>query len=625
MKIHFICENTHILKSIARFWPKNNHNLSNMKHKYLFSLLLGVIIAGVLSSNTEPDITVKREKEPLRITDIKQLENGNFIVTEKGSKRATIYSPDFSKIEKEITFGQTPTGIAVNNEKAFITLFDNAGELAIVNTTTGTIENRIPLKSGPNGPVLSPDRSKLYVSNQFSNNVQEIDLNTLKVTREADVLREPRDGVTDPEGKLLFVTNFLPAQRADVDTVAACVSVIDLTTFRKIKDIQLYNGSNALRGICMSPDGKYVFVTHNLGRFQVPTNQLQQGWMNTSGVSIIETKTLRLQGTVLLDDPERGAAGIWDVKCTPEKLIISHSGTHEVSLIDYPEFIRRFEGYANKEALAYDLRFLYGMRDRVPLTGNGPRKFIIRQNQLIVPTYFSDDLNFVSLADKGVTSFPLVNNRTETNEQKGEKYFNDAALCFQNWQSCNGCHPGEGRTDGMNWDLMNDGLGNSKNCKSMLFSHVTPPSMISGIRDKAETAVRKGFTHIQFMDCPEEMAVCVDDYLKSLRAVPSPYLVNGELSEKAKKGRKVFEQLNCAECHSGPYFTDLKMHRIGDDIEFEKGWDTPTLREVWRTAPYLFDGRAADMQEVFEVHKHGINKKVSQKEIEELTEYVNSL
>lgn len=71
----------------------------------------------------------------------------------------------------------------------------------------------------------------------------------------------------------------------------------------------------------------------------------------------------------------------------------------------------------------------------------------------------------------------------------------------------------------------------------------------------------------------------------------------------------MFEKLKCGECHSGPYYTDMKMHRIGEDIEFEKGWDTPTLIEVWRTAPYLFDGRAATMEEVFEVHKHGIDKK----------------
>ena len=56
-----------------------------------------------------------------------------------------------------------------------------------------------------------------------------------------------------------------------------------------------------------------------------------------------------------------------------------------------------------------------------------------------------------------------------------------------------------------------------------------------------------------------------------------------------------------------------------------KGWDTPTLREVWRTAPYLFDGRAATMKEVFDVYKHCIDKKISSKEADELAEYVNSL
>ena len=69
----------------------------------------------------------------------------------------------------------------------------------------------------------------------------------------------------------------------------------------------------------------------------------------------------------------------------------------------------------------------------------------------------------------------------------------------------------------------------------------------------------------------------------------------------------------------------MKMHRIGDDIEFEDGWDTPTLVEVWRTAPYLFDGRAATMEEVFYVFRHGIDGKITRKEAEALAEYVNSL
>ena len=64
---------------------------------------------------------------------------------------------------------------------------------------------------------------------------------------------------------------------------------------KKIKDIQLANGSNALRGMTLSPDNRYLLVTHNLGRFQVPTSQLQQGWMNTSAVSLVNVQTLNLK------------------------------------------------------------------------------------------------------------------------------------------------------------------------------------------------------------------------------------------------------------------------------------------------------------------------------------------
>lgn len=52
----------------------------------------------------------------------------------------------------------------------------------------------------------------------------------------------------------------------------------------KMKDIKLANGSNALRDICISSDGNYIYVSHNLGRYTVPTSQLQQGWMNTSAL-----------------------------------------------------------------------------------------------------------------------------------------------------------------------------------------------------------------------------------------------------------------------------------------------------------------------------------------------------
>ncbi len=588
-----------------------------MKRIFITLTLLTVAIFAVAAAENT---------SPLYTTDIAISDSGELVMTQKGRNSVDIYSADGTTVVRRIPMPSTPTGLVISGDVAYVTTFETKGSVEIVSLSKGAIEGSIEVGSGACSPSLTSDGATLYICNQFAGNISKIDVAKRQVVGSVRVLREPKSAVISLDGKYLFVSNFLTAQAATLDHVSASVSVIELASFTKIKDIQLSNGSNALRGITQSPDGKYIYVSHNLGRYTVPTSQLLQGWMNTSAFSIINTNTLEFEGSIIVDDPERGAAGIWDIECDDEHIYITHSGTHEVSVIKHPEMLSRFQAYPNKANLDYDLRFLYGLRTRVPLVGNGPRNMAVRGKEIIVPTYFADMLNFVDVNDKNrVTSQNMNPGRTETAEEKGEKYFNDATFCFQNWQSCNGCHPGDGRADGLNWDLMNDAVGNPKNCKSLLFSHVTPPSMISGIRESAELAVRKGFTHIQFFNVAEEYAASVDEYLKALRPVPSPYLVDGELSAKAVEGRKVFNRLKCNDCHSGAYYTDMKMYRIGDDIEFEAGWDTPTLREVWRTAPYLFDGRAVTMHEVFAVYKHGIEGKVSKKDIEALTEYVLSL
>ncbi|GAI04340.1 unnamed protein product, partial [marine sediment metagenome] len=123
---------------------------------------------------------------------------------------------------------------------------------------------------------------------------------------------------------------------------------------------------------------------------------------------------------------------------------------------------------------------------------------------------------------------------------------------------------------------------------------ITPPAMITGIRPRAKDAVRAGIEHILFQECPESYAVAIDTYLKSLQKVPSPHLVNEKLSRNAKRGRKIFKKSGCIECHPPPLYTDLKKYDIGTGRGTEKNlaFDTPTLIEIWRTAPYLYDGRA---------------------------------
>lgn len=307
---------------------------------------------------------------PFFYSDIAISSKGEVVITEKGMKRIRFFSIDGKQELRTISLDESPTGLALDETHLYVTTFDNIGKLHIIELKSGVIKKTIVTGSGACSPLLDLSKSRLYVCNQYQNTISEIDLNSRCLSRTVKVQREPKSVLLSRDGKYLFSTNYLPAQQANIDEVAACVSVIGVDDFTKIKDIKLANGSNALRGMCLSPDGRYIYVTHNLGRFTVPTSQLQQGWMNTSAFSIIDVARQEYLGTVIVDEPERGAAGIWGISCNENFLFITHSGTHEISVIDQKAMLDKFLAYPNKKMLDYDLRFLYGLRKRIPLKGN---------------------------------------------------------------------------------------------------------------------------------------------------------------------------------------------------------------------------------------------------------------
>jgi cytochrome c peroxidase len=285
------------------------------------------------------------------------------------------------------------------------------------------------------------------------------------------------------------------------------------------------------------------------------------------------------------------------------------------------------------EDVQNDLSFMYGLRRRIKLQGNGPRGIAVVGDKVYAAEYFTDSLAIAELDTDTFTkaSSVALGPKIELTEiRKGKKNFNDADMCFQKWQSCASCHPGDGRNDALNWDLLNDGIGNPKNTKSLLLAHVTPPAMITGIRESAEVAVRAGMRHIQFAVYEEENVAAIDEYLKSLKPLPSPYLVRGKLSRAAQRGKKVFEDAGCSSCHSGKLLTDMQKYDVGTGKGREQGleFDTPTLVEIWRSAPYLNDGRAATIEEVITKFnpddKHGITSNLTTKQKNDLAQFVLS-
>ena len=103
-------------------------------------------------------------------------------------------------------------------------------------------------------------------------------------------------------------------------------------------------------------------------------------------------------------------------------------------------------------------------------------------------------------------------------------------------------------------------------------------------------------------------------YVSSLEEYPrSPARgTNGSPTLLGQNGRQHFEALSCFACHSGKDFTDSTLgifHNVGTLKPSSgsrlglplTGIDTPTLRGLAHTAPYLHDGSAPDLASVFNV------------------------
>ncbi|MDR1982022.1 MAG: beta-propeller fold lactonase family protein [Tannerellaceae bacterium] len=581
-------------------------------------------------------------------SEIRYLSPGAMAVDEKQSLIYTTLTTAKAIAVTDIAAGQTtgqiklkqnPNGILLSPDAStlFVSTGDAAGTVNVIALPAKKVKSTIPTGHTPEGMVLSADNKFLYVANRFSNTVSVIDVAKGKVIKNIPAIREPRSLCMTPDGKTIAVANFLPAEASTAPVVAAQITLIDAATNTVRTHVTLASGAQSLAGISCSSDGRYLYAVHLLSRFNVPVTQLDRGWVNTNALSIIDLADRSLYATVLLDDVDRGAANPYGI-CTGEngELYIALSGSHELMTIDmnglHESLSALFKGeekdayVRNKEELSSSLSFISPYKKRTALKGRSPREVVYAGGRIYVSSRFSPFIEAVSAEGGQPVALVLGEEPEPDGIRRGELAFCDASICYQQWQSCASCHP-DGRADGLNWDQQNDGLGNPKNTKSLLYSHVTPPSMITGIRESAEAAVRSGILHTLQTRQPETLAVDIDDYLKSMRPLESPFLREYKKRDPKQTGKKLFEQAGCAQCHEGKYLTDLTKYDIGNDAG--RPFDTPALNEIWRTAPYLYDGRAATLQEVFTIYntndKHGFTKNLSKEELDALILYINTL
>ena len=111
---------------------------------------------------------------------------------------------------------------------------------------------------------------------------------------------------------------------------------------------------------------------------------------------------------------------------------------------------------------------------------------------------------------------------------------------------------------------------------------------------------------------------------------------DGTLTASAQAGKLAFAANNCTTCHSGTQFTDSAVNVLHDVGTLKPasgsrlggaltGLDTPTLRGVWNTAPFLHDGSAATLDAAILAHTNVTKPAAGSQAMTDLVNYLKQI
>lgn len=557
-------------------------------------------------------------------------------ITEQTAKQIDVFTVATNTVTKSIKVPNEPTGIAVSAEgdKMFVTCSSErwpSGMLFVIDAASGLINKKIPVGHMARSPVLSPDGSIVYVCNWLENTISFVDITSGKETKRVPAIKEPYSVAVSKDGKFLIVANMIPDGVATDTTMACKVCFINTSTGKIDKTIKLPNGSHSTMNITLTPDGKYAFIPHLIGRVNLPATTLEQGWVHSNNLAIVDMETQTLYNDVELDDSQNGYANPWNTVCTDDGkwLCVAYAGYDVVTIIDLPGMLKKLVG---KGDVSHEFTFIRELKKNVITQVKSARSIVAIGSKIYVTGIFSQSINSIDVnaSTLSATKFALADEKAITAERKGEALFYDANLCVGHWQSCHSCHPFT-RPDGLNWILSDSYLSAPKNVKSMLMTFQTPPTNWACKRDNAFESVRSGIRLELQIEPTADVSLALDTFLMRLKPVPSPKLVKGKLSTAAEKGKQLYNdntKTDCSYCHPAPLFTDLKRHNSGtvDNADPTLEWDSPSIIECWRTAPYNHIGSHETIED--NLKQPGHSKKIttlSQDEFDNLVQYILSL
>jgi len=545
-------------------------------------------------------------------------------------------STDTMEVLFEVPVGRHPRSLAAGADGSLWVTNQDDATVSVLDVSGAPLHTiALPRASRPFGIVMNSARGVAYVALQASGELAELDLATFSVKRRVPVGPWATGLAVDASGARLFVTRFLSSPQAGEFSELAAESLEVVRRFELALDpgpdteATARGVPNYLRSVVPSPDGTALWVP-------AKKDNILRGLARDGEALTFETSVRSMISIIDLSSNDERFLERTDMNNRSLGLSLAFS-----PLGDYA-FVGLLGNNGVEIIDTYNRKIVAGTME----LGKAPDGLVLDdKGRLYVNSFLSRSVVILDASEiLASTNFGLpelaevvVSTAEKLDPQvlAGKIVFYDASdlrMGKDGYISCAVCHL-DGLDDGQVWDFTDRGEG-LRNTTTLLGKRGIAEGRLhwSGNFDEVqdfEHDIRGAFGGVGFLSdevfnegtrnttlgdskaglSPELDAMSA--YVTSLdRVHDSPFRdPDGSLTVEGLRGRDIFLQAGCPACHGGSDFTNSASgtvydvgtitaasgKRLGQTLE---GIDTPTLRGIWETAPYLHDGSAASLGEV---------------------------
>jgi YVTN family beta-propeller protein len=566
----------------------------------------------------------------------------------QGSDQVRVLDAVTYKETKAIHVGHIPRGFSLSPDGARLYIANTWDDtISIIDTVSLAVVATWPVGAEPTNVVEDRAGKYLFVANRISNDVAVLNAQTGQELKRLAAGRGASYITPSPDGSRLYVTHVYPNPAAQRGIPQSEITVIDTARAMVVDRIPL-NGIAHGFHIAFSADGRLGVAATMHPKNLVPLAHLEHGGAFADTLQLFGADIGPAPIEAPLDELERYAARPFAVAISADKsrLYVTSGGSEIVTVIDLPKLLRFIR--THKPPFATDLAASANYVVTRIAVGNDPRglAFTPDNRHLLVANRLSDTLSVIDTHTNRVVSTVALEGPKELSVLRhGEQTFYTARYSFQGQIGCANCHI-DSTFDGLTWDLEPDGFGRDiVDNRPIEDLKGTEPYKWNGGNPNLPTEcgprTEKYFWRSENYD--DLTLTDLVTYVRSLPSRPNRWRqANGELTPAQERGRMLFERAvdkfgkpiplanRCSYCHSGPKGTSQKSFDVGTKKDTDNSGllDTPQLTNIALSSPYLHDGSAATLEQIWTIFnpedKHGRTNDLTKDELNDLIEYLRT-